>query len=94
MQRERLKKILLTKENLYRFGLAIFGFSLFPGIVFLVTKVLFDSPTTMSLYYAKFYRSLLDLGMDGLYSWSVACAPYIVYDIYLLIKSYRKEKKN
>ena len=94
MQKRSLKTILLTRENLYRFGLAVFGFSIFPGIVFLITNVLFDSPTTLSLYYAKFYKSLLNLGMDGLYSWTIACAPYIVYDIYLLIKNYREERKD
>jgi hypothetical protein len=43
-------------------------------------------------YLSKFYRSLLSLGFDGFYSWSVICAPYIAYDVYLLIKSYRTQK--
>ena len=89
MQKSSLTKILLTRENLYRLGLALFGFSFFPGIVFLISNILFKSHTTMPAFYSKFYRSLLTLGLDGLYSWAIVCAPYIAYDIYLLIKSYR-----
>ena len=92
MQKSSLIKILHTRENLYRLGLAVFGFSFFPGIVFLISKILFESHTSMPAFYSKFYRSLLNLGMDGLYSWSVACAPYIAYDIYLLIKSNKAKK--
>jgi hypothetical protein len=92
MEKSTLKKIFLTRENLYRFGLVIFGFSVFPGIVFLITKLLFESHQNMSGFYSKFYSSLLNLGLDGLYSWSIACAPYFAYDIYLLIKSYKTQK--
>ena len=99
MQKSVLSKILLSRENLYRLGLAIFGFSFFPGIVFMVGKILFTSNANILSFYSKFYRSLLDMGIDGIYSWSIACAPYIAYDLYLLIKSFRtqkieKDKKN
>ena len=73
-------------------GLVIFGFSFFPGIVFMVGKILFASNVTILAFYSKFYRSLIDMGIDGIYSWSIACAPYIAYDLYLLIKSFRTQR--
>ena len=92
MKKSTLKDKLLTREGLHRLGLALFGFSLFPGIVFLITKIFTDSHSTMPAFYSGFYRSLLNFGLDGLYSWSIACAPFIAYDIYLLIKSYKAKK--
>ena len=91
-QKSGLVKRVITREILYRLGLAIFGFSLFPGIVFLVSKIFFAQSTTISAFYTKFYSSLLDLGIDGLFSWCIACAPYLAYDICLLIKTYRIRK--
>jgi len=92
VQKGVLTKIFLSRENLYRLGLAIFGFSLFPAIVFLIGKMLFASNATLSIFYTKFYGSLLDFGIDGVYSWTIACAPYITYDLYLLIKTFRTPK--
>ena len=92
MQKSGLANGVLTRENLYRLGLAIFGFSLFAGIVFLIGKIFFAESTTISAFYTKFYGSLLDFGVDGLFSWCIACAPYIAYDVYLLRKNYRAQK--
>jgi len=83
---------LLKRQNLYRLGLAIFGFSLFPGIIFLISKIIFEAQTTMPEFYSKFYGSLLNFGIDGLLSWVIGCMPYMIYDIYLLIGSYRTQK--
>ena len=92
MQKSDLANVVLTRENLYRLGLIIFGFSFFPGIVFLISRIFFVESTTISDFYTKFYRSLLDLGIDGFFSWCIVCAPYLAFDIYLLIKNYRAQK--
>lgn len=92
MKKRTLQKILLTRESLYRLGLALFGFTLCPGIVFLITNIFTESHSTIPELYSEFYRSLLNLGLDGLYSWGVACTPYMAYDIYLIVKSYKAKK--
>jgi len=87
-----VSKKLLTPQNLYRLVLAVLGFSLFPGIIFLISKILFETQTAISDSYSKFYGSLLNFGTDGLISWGIGCTPYMVYDIYFLIRSYRTQK--
>ena len=91
MQRKDLANAVLTRENFYRLGLAIFGFSLFPGIVFLISKIFFAETTAISAFYTKFYGSLLDFGTDGLFSWCIVCAPYLIYDLYLIWKHHRSQ---
>ena len=92
VQKSGLLKRVLVRENLYRLGLAIFGFSIFPIFIFLISKIVFSESITISAFYTKFYGSLLDFGVDGFYSWCIACTPYLAYDICLLIKNYRSQK--
>jgi hypothetical protein len=95
MKKSDLKKIVWTRQNRNRFVLIILGFAVLPGVVFWLKRLLTPSDTTISAYYAGFYQSLTDVGMDGVYSWGVVCAPYIAYDVFLLIKggSNRKPEK-
>ena len=80
-QKRNLAQKVFTRENLYRLVLLLFGFSIFPGIVFLIGKLFITSSDALSDSYSKFYGSLLDLGTSGIVSWSIACAPYFVYDV-------------
>ena len=90
MQKIGLKKKVLTSENLYKLILIVFGFVFLPGIIFLMESI-FNSPTkTMPAFYTNFYKSLLYTGKDGLLAWCIVCAPYMVYEVYLLIKKFRK----
>ena len=83
-----LKKILLTRENLYKLGLMIFGLTLFPGMIYIVGKIFITSSNAISDFYSYFYGSLLDMGQDGLIVWGIACGPYLVYEGYLLVKGF------
>jgi hypothetical protein len=83
---------ILTKENLIRIGLVVFGLTLFPAIVFLIRNMFLNPGTPLLSSYVTFYRSLLDVGVDGMISWSIACVPYFAYDVSLLIKNNRAQK--
>jgi hypothetical protein len=78
VQEGNLTKLFKTRENLFRLGLALFGITFIPGIVFLVRKILFESPPTLNAFYSKFNGSLLNLGLYGLYSWTIVCA-FMIY---------------
>lgn len=85
-----LSAILFTRQNLIRLILLIFGFTIFPAVVYWAGKLLFSSGQTLSEYYSTtIYGSLSDWGMDGMIAWGIVCVPYIVYDIFLLIKDFR-----
>ena len=86
MQRIGLKTKVLTYENLYKLILIVFGFVFLPGIIILI-EYIFNSPTKiMPALYWDFYKLLLDMGKDGLFAWCIVSAPYMVYEVYLLIK--------
>jgi hypothetical protein len=78
----------LTKETRDKIGLTIFGLTLFPAIVHGLKVLFITSPITMLSYYANFYRSLLDMGWDGMAAWGIACVPYMVYEIVLFVRSF------
>ena len=84
----QLKKILQTRENLYKLGLMIFGLTLFPGMIYIVGKIFITSSNTISDFYSYFYGSLLDMGQDGLIVWGIASGPYLVYEGYLLLRGF------
>ena len=88
MKRVLLEK-LFTRQNLIRLILLIIGFALFPAVVFWGEELLFPSSQTLSEFYGKIYGTLMDWGMDGLFAWCVVCTPYLVYDIYLIVKDLR-----
>ena len=92
MPKSEWTKSLLTRENLYKLGLMIFGLTLFPGMVHLFGKVILPTTKTLSDYYIYFYRSLLDMGKDGLIVWAIACGPYMAYEVYLLLASLGAKK--
>ncbi|BBO86550.1 hypothetical protein DSCO28_71160 [Desulfosarcina ovata subsp. sediminis] len=78
----------LTRETRNKIGLTIFGLTLFPAVVYGLKALLIDSPATFSDDLASFYRSLLDMGWDGMVAWGIACGPYMVYEIILLVRSF------
>jgi hypothetical protein len=78
----------LTKETRNKIGLTIFGLTLFPAVVYGLKALFVDSSTTISGYYVSFYRSLMDMGRDGMVAWGIACGPYMVYEIVLLVRSF------
>jgi hypothetical protein len=85
-----LKKKVLTGENLYKLILIVFGFAFLPGIFFLI-EFIFNSPTkTMAAFNSNSYKLLLDTGKDGLFAWCIVSTPYMVYEVYLLIKKLLK----
>jgi hypothetical protein len=65
------------------------GLTLFPGIVHVLQAVLTDSGIAMGAFYAGFYPSLLDLGTKGIVAWCIACGPYMVYEVYGLVRGSR-----
>jgi len=90
MQKIDLKKIVLTWENLYKLILIVLGFAFLPGIIFLI-EFIFNSPTkTIAAFYSNSYKLLLDTGKDGLVAWCIVSTPYMVYEVYLLIKKFLK----
>ena len=93
MPKSRLRQTFLNRDVFYRIGLVVFGLSLFPGIVFLIRNLFSASNTALLTSYAGFYKSLLDFSVDGMISWSIACVPYFVYDVSLMVKN-NKTKKN
>ena len=88
----RILNKILTWEVLIRIGLVVFGLTLFPGIIFLIRNIFIADSLALSTSYAMFYRSLLDVGVDGIISWSIACVPYFAYDVSFLIKKNRAQK--
>ncbi len=90
--KSRSSNKILTWEVLIRIGLVVFGLTLFPGIIFLIRNIFIADSPALSTSYAMFYRSLLDVGVDGIISWSIACVPYFAYDVSLLIKKNRTQK--
>jgi hypothetical protein len=92
MNANDVKKMVLTRQNLNRVALLVTGLAFSPGIVFWIKQLLMQSDTTLSAYYAHFYQSLLDVGMDGVYSWGAVCAPYMAYDLFLLIAGNRNRR--
>ncbi|MGD9161471.1 MAG: hypothetical protein PVG39_23865 [Desulfobacteraceae bacterium] len=76
----------ITKETRNKIGLMIFGLTLFPVVVHWLKKLFMDSSCTILDYYEYFYSSLLDMGMDGMVAWGIACGPYMVYEIALLVR--------
>lgn len=87
-----LSATLFTRHNLIRLILLVFGFTLFPAVVFWGEELLFPSSQKLSEFYAKIYGSLMDMGMDGMFAWCVVCTPYLAYDIYLVIKDFRSKR--
>jgi hypothetical protein len=65
----------ITKETRNKIGLMIFGLTLFPAIVYWIKELFLESSDTISGYYGYFYSSLLDMGMDGMVVWGIACGP-------------------
>ena len=76
----------ITKETRNKIGLMIFGLTLLPAIVFWIKELFADSPESISDYYGYFFGSLLDMGTDGMVVWGIACGPYMVYEIALLVR--------
>lgn len=81
-----------TRQNLIRLILLVFGFTLFPAVVYWSDKLIFHSSPTLSEFYAKIFGSLMDLGMDGMFAWCVVCTPYLAYDIFLVVQDYRGQR--
>lgn len=92
MKPNELCTILFTRNNLIRLILLIFGFTLFPALVFYGKALLFPSSETISDYYAKIYGALMDWSMDGMLAWCVVCTPYLIYDICLIVKDFRAQR--
>jgi len=90
LQKIGLKEQILTCENLYKLILIVFGFVFLPGIIFLIEYISNPSTKTISAFYSNFYRLLLDTGKDGFFAWCIVSAPYMVYEVYLLIKKLLK----
>jgi hypothetical protein len=90
LQKIGLKKKVLTYENLYKLILIVFGFVFLPGIIFLIEYISKPPAITIPAFYSNFYRLLLDTGKDGLFAWCIVSAPYMVYEVYLLIKKLLK----
>jgi hypothetical protein len=44
----------------------------------------------MAALYSNSYKLLLDTGKDGLFAWCIVSTPYMVYEVYLLIKKFLK----
>ncbi len=86
MNENETKKKLLSRENITKIVLMIFGLSFFPAVIYFILKIFSSTPEGISGYYSHFYKSLLDMGMDGFTAWMIACGPYMVYEIYLLFK--------
>ena len=78
----------LSKENRNKIGLMIFGLTLFPAIVHGMKDLFVDFSGTIFGFYSWFYRSLLDMAKDGMIAWGIACGPYMVYEIVLLVRSF------
>lgn len=77
----------ITKETSKKILLMIFGLTLFPEIVHWIKELFTDSPESISDYYRYFFSSLLDMGVDGMIVWGIACGPYMVYEIVLLVRA-------
>lgn len=92
MKLNDLSAKLFTRQNLIRLILLVFGFSIFPAIVYWGEELLFPSGQTLSEFYGKIYGALMDLGMDGMVAWCIVCAPYLAYDIYLVVKDFRSQR--
>jgi hypothetical protein len=78
----------LTKETRNKIGLTIFGLTLFPAVFYGLKALFIGSPGTFSGDFASFYRSLMDMGRDGMVAWGIACGPYMAYEIVLLVRSF------
>jgi hypothetical protein len=78
----------MTKEHYYKIGLMVFGLTLFPAFLHAIGRFFLESTTTIAEFYSYFYGSLLDMGMDGLVVWAIACGPYLIYEIVLVVKSF------
>jgi hypothetical protein len=94
MGKNDLLEHLLTRENFYKLLWTAFGLTLFPGLIFLIKTIFISSDTTISAYYSELYGSLLDVGKDGMVAWCFVCAPYMAYELYLLIKNFRTPKND
>ena len=94
MGQTNIKEALLTRENMYKLIWTLFGFTLFPCIIYAANVVFSPSASTLTGYYSNLYGSLLDLGKDGMYAWCIVCAPYMAYEVYLLAKYFLVSKKN
>lgn len=79
---------LWARQNIYKLCYMIFGLTLFPGIIYVVGKLLITTSMTISDFYYYFYGSLLDIGKDGLIVWGIASAPYFFYEVYLLLQAF------
>jgi|GEM_PF-4768462 len=73
--------------------LMVFGLTLFPGMVHILQGIFTDSDIALGAFYAGFYPSLLDMGTKGIVAWCIACAPYTVHEIYMLVRGGRAEVK-
>ena len=91
MKQNGLASKLLTRHNRIRIILLVLGFTLFPAIVYWGEELLFPTSQTLSEFYGKIYGSLMDWGMDGMFAWCVVCTPYLVFDIYLIVKDLRTQ---
>ena len=90
MNNNSLLKKCLTPQNLIRLILLVLGFTIFPAVAYWVGQLLFPSGQNLSEFYAiTIYGSLMDWGIDGMFAWGVICIPYLVYDVFLLIKDFK-----
>ena len=74
--------------------LMVFGLTLFPGMVHIVQGIFTDADIAIKAFYAEFYPSLLDMGTKGVIAWCIACAPYMVHEIYGLARGRRSEVRS
>jgi hypothetical protein len=82
----KMKKIFLTRENVSKLILMLFGLTLFPGFIHFMGKTFAPAPENVLDFYVYFYHSLLDMGQDGIIVWLIACGPYICYELFVLMK--------
>lgn len=92
MRKGNWSDMIFNRQNLVRLILLVFGFTLFPAVVYWGEKLLSTSSQTLSEFYAKLYGALMDWGMDGMLAWCVVCTPYLAYDIYLIIQDLRRKR--
>jgi hypothetical protein len=74
--------------------LMVFGLTVFPGMVHILQGIFTDSDISVRAFYAGFYPSLLDMGTQGIIAWCIACGPYMVHEIYGLVRGRRRVEKS
>ena len=83
-----------TGGILVKLLLMVFGLTLFPGMVHIVQGIFTDSDIAVRAFYAGFYPSLLDMGTQGIIAWCIVCGPYMVHEIYGLVRGWRADQKS